>query len=693
MKRLLLLLVLVAAVLSAPARARASDEDHWPTAAELRADQVRADELAEAAATPTDTTIVYRQALVRANKLGMTLSNYGFIGSNFVNRSPSFEYPLGSQLQHLIRAGIWIGGGSYDENGAFTGVSTSAQDGLAGQSPYSGDEYTPSRGPAGNIFRRSTLPQDQFASAGAVSEADFISRFSDMPSNNRTGNIENHRSLNVTVTQYNFAWSFSDYAHMLFFHYVIRNDGPVLNDAWVGLYSELASGDMKAQTGSSLYAGWFGKKQIGWIDSARLFTERYCLNLPVPTNCQYHVVPEMVGIKLLGVRPGNINDTTNTKITLACWNYNRTATDRDEDVERFAIMSAGTKIKLTPTPDTLTVHNHDPVELVAVGPFAPIASGDSVSVDFVMLAATDAMGAPGSTQVESLLVKRAVVAQRAYDLNYVVPVPPPSPKLIVVPHQHAVDYFFNDAPEGFLDPTSPNPKDFEGYRIYVGEDRENLHMVAQFDLKYPPNDTTGFNTGVDSLVLRPPYVGPDGTLYKYSYRLSNLRDGFKYWGAVTSYDVGTSQIESLESGVAQNEVMLVPGPTATEAAGTGVTVFPNPYRVETAWDAGQVARSHYLWFANMPTQSTLRIYTLSGSLVYQTDFNGATYDGRNARGLYQPGSDLRSNLSGTMFGWDLITQKGQAAATGLYLWVVEDKQTGKRQAGKFLLVKSDRENF
>jgi hypothetical protein len=356
-------------------------------------------------------------------------------------------------------------------------------------------------------------------------------------------------------------------------------------------------------------------------------------------------------------------------------------------------MSAGTKTPLVPLPDSLAPYTGDPVELLAVGPFRTIASGDSVTVDFAMLGATDQLGAVGSTPVESLLVKRAVIAQRAYDLNYVVPVPPPSPKLHVVPRDHAIDFYFNDSPENFLDPTSPNPKDFEGYRIYAGEDREDLRLVAQFDLATAPNDTIGFNTGMTPITLGTPYVGDNGIVYKYRYTLDHLRDGFKYWGAVTSYDVGNSQIESLESGFAQNEVMFVPGPSPAEAASQGVTVFPNPYRVEAKWDAGQFARSHYLWFANLPSEATIKIYTLSGSLIYETTFDGKTYDGRNARGIYQPGSDLHSNLPGTMYGWDLITREGQAAATGLYLWAVEDKRSGKRQTGKFLLVKSDRESF
>ena len=44
------------------------------------------------------------------NAMGLVITNYGFFGNNFVSRAPSMEYPLGSQIDHLIRAGLWIGG-------------------------------------------------------------------------------------------------------------------------------------------------------------------------------------------------------------------------------------------------------------------------------------------------------------------------------------------------------------------------------------------------------------------------------------------------------------------------------------------------------------------------------------------------------------------------------------------------------
>jgi hypothetical protein len=224
----------------------------------------------------------------------------------------------------------------------------------------------------------------------------------------------------------------------------------------------------------------------------------------------------------------------------------------------------------------------------------------------------------------------------------------------------------------------------------VGEDRNSLNLVAQFDLAESPHDTTGFNTGFGAIRLAQPVV-IDGITYKYKYTLDHLRDGFKYFAAVTSYDLGTSEIESLESGISQNEALAIPAPKPGE--GGGVTVFPNPYRVEASWDQLKNARDHYLWFANLPQQCTIRIYTLSGDLVYEYEFDGRTYNGANARGIYNPSSDLKANLSGATFGWDMITKQGQAAATGLYMWSVQPKNGGKREVGKFLLVKSDRESF
>jgi hypothetical protein len=82
--------------------------------------------------------------------------------------------------------------------------------------------------------------------------------------------------------------------------------------------------------------------------------------------------------------------------------------------------------------------------------------------------------------------------------------------------------------------------------------------------------------------------------------------------------------------------------------------------------------------------------------VFDTAFDGSTYHGEGSRGVYFPKRDIGvapPTLSGTTYGWNMITRQGEAAATGLYLYSVVDRATGKTTVGKFLIIKSDREEF
>ena len=675
-------LLMLAALALAGARPAAADRDHLYGATTLRAKPTPG----AAEAVQAD-SVRYGVRVTDNNLVGMTVTNYGFIGNNFISRSPSLEYPLGLGFEHLVRGGLWIGAKAVDANGSFTGVTTGTVDGNQGTASQSATEFTP----AGlEIKSLSRLPNNKFFNANAVSELDLVSEFSDRPARHSSGN-EDHRPMNVLVTQNNYMWSFSDYQHVVFYHYVIKNIGlNPLADMWVGLYGEMASGSKNSysnwpptSSGSAL-GSWFNKKWIQYDDSLRLFREHYCFAQPVPDGCMLSVAPYWMGIKLLGVTPGNVADTTDKKITFAAWAWSPGNALRDEDVERYAIMSAGTITPIEGNPD-LVPGSGDPVEILAVGPFTEIDPGDSVAVDFAYV---------GGAEINDIQ-DHARTAQRAYNRGYIVPVPPPSPRFKVIARDHALDFYWDDSPESFLDPTSPNPRDFEGYRVYIGEQRLGLNRVAQFDLATPPNDTTGFNTGLGGIRLATP-VTIEGVTYQYKYTVNNLRDGFKYYGAVTAYDLGNAEIESLESGVNQNKTLSIPAPAPGEKSNDDITVFPNPYRVEARWDAGQNVRDHYLWFANLPARCSIKIYTVSGDLVFETEFDGANYHGEGARGIYDPRRELDVDpptLSGATYGWNMVTREGQAAATGLYMFSVEDKSSGKRHIGKFLLVKSDREEF
>jgi hypothetical protein len=668
--RLAIPLACVLALPAPPAAAR--DADHLPTAAPAAAEAVLAD------------SVRFTVRVTDNNLMGVTVSNYGFVGNNFVSRTPSMEYPLGTGYEHMVRGGLWFGARAVDDSGAFVGVVTGALDGAQGSSAQQASEFTP----AGlEIKVRSTLPNSRFFSPLAVSEQDFIGEFSDRPAKRQSNNSEDHRPIGILVRQENYAWSFSDYQHLVIYHFVIKNLGPPIADAWVGFYSEMASGPKNAygnwppSSSSSSIGSWFSKKWIQWDDSLRMIREHYCNALPIPSGCVLDRVPAWVGIKLLGTGPQPLSTK---QVTLAAWDYDPGSELRDEDTERYALMSAGTIQDLSAS--DLQPQSGDPVTLLSVGPFTQIDPGDSIVVDFALV------GGEGLTD-PSECQEHARFAQRAFDRGYVVPVPPPSPKLRVVARDRALDLYWDDAPEFFADSTSPRPLDFEGYRIYVGEDRNALARVGQFDLATAPNDTTGFNTGF-AAVRRDTVI--DGVQYRYRFTVPALRNGFKYFAAVTAYDLGNVEIESLESGIAQNKTLAIPAPAAGEQARGKVYVFPNPYRVEARWDRGRQVRDHYLWFTNLPARSMVRIYTLSGDLVFETEFSGSRYRADGTRGVYDPSRELdvdAPTLSGTTFAWDMITRQGQAAATGLYLYSVEDLDGGEKTVGKFLIVKSDREGF
>jgi hypothetical protein len=686
--RLSTLLASFALLALVPVAARAIDREHAPGASNTLTEV--------ATATAGVDSIKYAVAITRNNLMGITISNYGFIGNNFNSSAPSWEYPLGTGHEHLVRGGLWIGAQAIDDQGSFIGVSTGALDGFAGSSAQSATEFTPA---SLDITRRSTQTNDDKYNPDAVSEDDWIGFYSDNPA--KKFSSENHRPLNILVRQENYDWSFADYAHMNIFHFTITNLGLPLRNVYVGIYAEIASGSRSdyfswpPSSVNSLVGSWYNKKWVAYDDSLRLFREHYCARLPVPNYCDLGHVPEWVGYKLLGVRPGSLADTS-MHVTFAAWTFDPGNSLRDTDVKRYGIMSTGQVQDLSGSdfqPET-----GDPVELISVGPFAELDPGDSVSVDFAMVGGTDITDIQG--RGVDVYRRRARLAQKAYDLDYLVPVPPPSPRLKMVAREQALDFYWEDSPERFVDPTfgdsaSGAGRDFEGYRVYLGTDRLDLRRVAQFDLAAAPHDTTGFNTGLGAIRLAEPKV-IDGVAYQYRYSVTGLRDGFKYYTAVTSYDLGNGEIEPLESGVTRNKTLAIPGPGAGEGvAGDKAVVFPNPYRVEARWDAGQKVRDHYLWFANLPTLCTLRIYTLSGDLVFETAFDGKTYAGEGARGVYYPSREVDVDpptLAGTSYAWDMITRQGQAAATGLYLYSVEDK-TGKRprQIGKFLIVKSDRE--
>ncbi len=640
----------------------------------------------------------------------VNMTNYGFIGTNYSGRGPSFEYPyydgIGAHVDHLVRGGLWIG--AFNTDTGLNRVTTGTVDGTYNTRTNTASEFTPrewrGRDALGAVsyypFRvLSNLLLDPNFDSTAISNQDIIAQYVDSPGRSLTGD-EGHKPLvngGVHVKQRSLAWGFDPSNKFVLCEYTITNpfeSGEFLDSVYVGIYSEMASVDKNqfAQfppSGSSLFA----MKDIAYIDSLRLLEEHHF------QSAGYEETKDgpysWAGMKFLGHSKADTLAGLPTYTTFHWFTYDPSDTTRNSDAKRYRIMADPVPTnadgvealeqceRTTRDPTTC-----DPVCVLAHGPFR-LAPGESLVVAYGYIGGEN----------EDDLQANARTAQRAYDLGYRVPQPPPSPGLVVTPTLGSVTLRWERSPESFVDRSrNENKMDFEGYRVYVSEDGFNFKLVREIDRV----DSLNFNTGLD--VLRDPHpvvyrtvevVDPetgqtttrvDSTYYTFT--IDGLKSGFRYWVSVTAFDIGDpiNNVGPLESGISQNVTVAIPGPPAGGDNGD-VVVFPNPYKGTALWD-GQFARDKLIWFANLPKRCDIKIYTLSGDLVQTIPFDAATYHGENSR-LLSGGSALSAPpvLSGTMAGWNMISSAEQEVGSGLYLYSVIDKETQKVSTGHFLIIK------
>jgi hypothetical protein len=634
------------------------------------------------------TQITYR--ITSGNALGLTVLNNAFFGNNFRSRSPSMEYPLGSNIDHLPRGGIWIGAITADGDSL---VSTSVVDAVV-SSLIPPVEFLPVAGTTINEF--SMLPESRYYDPSAVSEQDFAYSCADTSSDIESSAADPHQPLHVRVNADTHLFSFEPFEAIVIVTLKIINIGiDPLRDVRVGLYAELASGYKNPAT-PNWTSGWFKKKALEYVaDSTRLVMEHHYLS-SLPTER----ATSWAGIKLLGMKPQPSDSIT---VSFNWWNWDPARYWSDAD--RYRVLGNGeTDVTTGISPGT-----DDPAEVLSIAgrtgsPSALdiLESGDTLEVSFAFVGGQNDLRVSGRDARQDLLYN-AKWAQIAYDLNFRIPMPPPSPRITVTPgHGSATLEWSGRGPELFRDPKS-SERDFEGYRIHISEERSEsgFRRILERDLR----DGIGYDTGLadirDSLIAPAETIWAGAShdsiadvlpeIWHYRYVIDGLRDGFKYWVAATAFDRGTLDVNSLESGLAQNLTFIIPGAPASVDGRPKVTVFPNPYRGDAAWD-GSLRRDRYLWFANLPPRCTIRIYTLAGDLVDTIDFDQATYRPIDIRGIFDP-TDPRNPerdlpiLSGGMAAWDLVSRKDQGVASGLYLYAVEEPGGGGRQVGKFLIVK------
>lgn len=365
-------------------------------------------------------------------------------------------------------------------------------------------------------------------------------------------------------------------------------------------------------------------------------------------------------------------------------------------------------------------------DLLSVGPFRRFEAGDTIKVAFAyVMARKNEDGQPNS--VNSLnqranLITNAVYAQQAYNgedqnfngildqdedrdgngeiTRFILPSPPNIPRTKVVPSENSIDIYWSANAENSIDPIS-NEKDFEGYRVYLsalGFDvtktpdlARDFKLVAEYDIA----GNNLFNeTGLESIRLSAPVkFDGDTVVYQYKYSISNIPNGWQYAVAVTAFDRGNPEtnLEPLESSFLANNRRAFTGTTPNENIEENLPfAYPNPYYYGAAWEGRSnfQEESRKLIFANLPKRCVIRVYTVAGDFIDEI-IHDENYNGTDIRWFrtFAAEDGVNNAFSGGEHAWDLLSIDSQIISRGLYMFTVEDMDSGKSQTGKFIIIK------
>ena len=646
--------------------------------------------------------------------LRLSISNFGTIGSGFSGwpRVPSAEYPRNSGLEHLFIGGLWVGGIRDVAGNRVVSVSTGAVDISAVRDAAAGFELTVE--PSMRMRERSSDIESPFYSPTAVSQQDFLADFVDtnrtLPGSSRAQQIPEHEyPLGLAVHMESYAWSYPFADNFVILRYVVRNVSTVrIDSVHVGLWADAVVRNTQVYPPGG--SAFFASGGNGFDDSLRMTYEW-------DASSGDGAADGYLAVKLLGAEPGlaatHFNNWQFRNSTGAAWTISPT-----DDIDRFARLSSsflGADITAVRAQLALPSNRSMMVSAAGLGSLEP---GDSVEAVFAVIAAKK----PGATQTDEksqrrLLEAAAGWAQRAYNgtdqngngtldsgeidlrgngqiTRYVLPAPPRSPRMRVVPESGRITVYWNDAAESSVDVLT-NRRNFEGYRIYrsnPGDDLDgvvdSLALVAEYDIV----NSEGLNSGLERALVvdeqgrpSPIRLPEDTATYRYRLVLDSLLNGWQYVVAVTAFSSAddAAGIPSLESSSIVGARRAVPGTVA--ASGREVGVYPNPYYVRALWD-GSGERLRKIYFYNLPARSRITIVSPAGDIVATLEHDAATYTGDDLR-WFQTLSDGTQQLAGGEHAWDLITSGDQALATGIYLFAVEDLASGERSFGRFAVLR------
>jgi len=674
----------------------------------------------------------------------VAVTNVGTFGNAFRgyrdgSATTSCEFPAGSGVEHLFESGIWVGG---IRNGQEL-VSSAAVDATQGYiTGGSGFEF--SAVPGSKLTERSSFQDSPFYTPQAVSHQDYVATFSDrfviVPNTNIQ--IQNHTPmfLDVELRTYNFNFAFSDFVVFVDMNIVNRGDANggenLLDSLHIGLWSNTVVRNLNITPAGSGGGAFYDKGGNGYIDSLQM---AYCYD----HSGDVGFTNSYIGQKFLGASDkfgfhhpfvdSVFYDNYNS------WIFNNPGTGTFQapagDAQRYDKLTRGLDDETCWTKDSAcgggtfqeqlnSAGNRS--DLVSVGPFRDFRKGDTVKISFAFILAPKLEdGNPYTENTRAQQAQFRANAQRAQtafngeDVNFngildegedadkngvitrfILPSPPDIPKTKIIAEDNKVTLYWSNNSEASIDPISQTV-DFEGYRVFLtklGFDVTGVPNLLR-DLKpLEEYDVIGNQIsneiGLEDITLDSPiqFEG-DTTTYYYKYEINNLLNGWQYAVGVSAFDTGDEEqnLESLESSLLANNFRVFPGKKANDDMEENEPyAYPNPYYYGASWE-GQSnfqEQSRKLIFANLPKKCVIRVFTPSGDLIDEI-YHDENYKGEDIRWFQTFGSDdtEKNVFSGGEHAWDLLSNFTQIISRGVYLFAVEDMETGEVKTGKFAIIK------
>ncbi len=687
----------------------------------------------------------FEQRVTTASNVRLNVSNVGTFGNAFQgyrdgSGNQSCEFPAGSGIEHLFEGGIWVGGLI---DGSLVAVSTSAYDAPSGYATGRGGfEFTAEVG--STLQQRSSLFDSPFFTPDAVSHQDFVATFSDsnlvVPGTNTP--INSHTQplkLGVSMETYNWNYSFSDFFVILNFD-VTNTSSSTIDSVYFGLWTNTVVRNTNVTPAGSGGAAFYNKGGNGYLDT---LTMAYCYD----HSGDLGFTESYVGQKFLGAedKDGFKHPLVDPsfKVHYNAWEFNNTTNPvfflPNSEQARYAKLTSG--LNHNPCWDQNSTQNGNcgsksfkdqlneagnRADLISVGPFRSLAPGETINVSYAFVLAKkleDGLPNSENTKTQQTIFRAnadwAQVAYNGEDKNFngqldadedangdgeitrfILPAPPNIPKTKIVSSQNTIDIYWSDNAESSIDPITLE-QDFEGYRVFMtqlGFDVTKVPSLATDLKKIGDWDIKGNNlfneNGFESIRLAEPVrFDGDETLYKYKFTINNIQNGWQYAISVSAYDRGNvnSNLESLESSLLSNNYRVFAGKPINENLTTNEPfVYPNPYYSGAAWE-GQSnfqEQSRKLYFANLPEDCTIQIFTVAGDFIDIIDHN-QEYNGGDSRWYQTFGSENpdKNVFSGGEHAWDLLSNQSQIIARGLYIFTVKDNKTGDTYKGKFAILK------